>query len=203
MKSFLQTNSTPWLCVKLGVLAIAMFGFAVFVMPPLYNLFCEVTGLNGKTDGPYSSISEQSVDDSRYIKIQFLAANNENMPWEFRPTVNTLRVHPGEPTMIQYFARNTTGKNMTAQAVPSVVPFKAAQYFHKTECFCFNQQPLDAGQSAELGLSFIVDQDLPKQFKTITLSYTLFDVTEKAEEANNDVDLTSITSQELALSSVN
>lgn len=189
-KKFWQNNSTPWLCAKLGVMTVAMFGFAVFVMPPLYDLFCEVTGLNGKTGGPYSVVDQSGIDRSRTVKVQFFATNNENMPWEFRPTVHSVIVHPGESTAIQYFARNTTGQRMTAQAIPSVVPSKASQYFHKTECFCFNQQTLDAGKSTELGLSFMVDGDLPKHVKTITLSYTLFDISEQKDRENGDSKLT-------------
>lgn len=176
-------NSTSILCFKLGGLAVAMFAFALFVMPPLYDLFCEITGLNGKTAGQYEA-TEISVDNERTVKVQFVAIHNENMPWEFRPTETTVRVHPGEPTVIKYFAHNPTDKAMVAQAVPSLIPSKAINYFHKTECFCFNQQPLEAGESAELGLSFIVDVDIPKQVNTITLSYTLFDITEQQDVAS-------------------
>ena len=160
----------------------------------MYDLFCDITGLNGKTNSQKYVVAEDtngvsataegteknnsSVDTTRTIKVQFIATNNEGMPWDFRPEITSIRVHPGEETVVNYLAYNPTGRHMTAQAVPSVVPYKAASYFHKTECFCFNQQPLDGGESAELGLSFIVDKDIPKQVNTITLSYTLFDISE-------------------------
>ena len=180
----MQNQSTRGVCVKLGLVAIAMFGFALFVMPPLYDLFCDITGLNGKTSGAYNGdVGEVGIDTSREIKVQFIATNNEGMPWDFRPEIASIRVHPGEETVVNYLAHNPTDRHMTAQAVPSVVPYKAASYFHKTECFCFNQQPLDGGQSAELGLSFIVDKDIPKQVNTITLSYTLFDISEDNSES--------------------
>lgn len=180
MKSLWQNNSTPVLCAKLGVTVVMMFVFAIFIMPPLYDLFCDITGLNGKTGGQYTaeSVNELGVDTSRSIKVQFLANNNENMPWVFKPQISSITVHPGEVAVVNYFAENNTSADMVAQAIPSLVPFKAANYFHKTECFCFNQQPLTAGNSAELGLSFIVDIDVPKHIKTITLSYTLFDITQ-------------------------
>jgi cytochrome c oxidase assembly protein subunit 11 len=179
IKRFWQNNSTPTLCIKLGLTAVAMFVFALFIMPPMYDLFCEVTGLNGKTGERYTqAVNAEELDNSRIIKVRFLAANNEYMPWEFRPTVTSVLVHPGEPTDIRYFAKNNTGHDMTAQAIPSLTPSDVARYFHKTECFCFNQQPLIAGESAELGLSFIVDPDIPANVKTITLMYTLFDVTQ-------------------------
>ncbi len=191
MKRFWQDNSTPMLCTKLGVTVVAMFSFAIFIMPPLYDLFCDITGLNGKTGDAYvleesSSINDLGVDTSRKIKVQFIASNNENMPWEFRPTIKTIEVHPGEVAVINYFAHNPTQRDMVAQAVPSLVPFKAANYFHKTECFCFNQQPLAAGESAELGLSFIVDLEVPKQVNTITLSYTIFDITNQQQAKTVD-----------------
>lgn len=183
LKQFWQDNSIPVLSAKLGALVVFMFCFALFIMPPLYDLFCDITGLNGKTGDQFSQTNEWGVDTSRIIKVQFIANNNEGMPWDFEPTVQMVEVNPGEPTVIQYFAHNPTDRKMIAQAVPSVVPFKAANYFHKTECFCFNQQPLAAGESAELGLSFIVDIDLPKHVKKITLSYTLFDITQSQSNA--------------------
>ena len=180
IKRFWQNNSTPILCAKLSATVVMMFVFAIFIMPPLYDLFCDITGLNGKTGSAYQgNINELGIDTTRTIKVQFLATNNESMPWGFWPEVKTITVHPGEPAVVNYIAENTTAVDMVAQAVPSLVPFKAANYFHKTECFCFNQQPLAAGESAELGLSFIVDIDIPKQINTITLSYTLFDITQQ------------------------
>ncbi|MEO0442794.1 MAG: cytochrome c oxidase assembly protein [Pseudomonadota bacterium] len=186
MKKFIQDNSVGMLSAKFGAVAVLMFCFALFVMPPLYDLFCDITGLNGKTAGAFAGdVSAIGIDKSRTVRIQFMATNNENMPWEFEPLTRTINVHPGEPTVIKYRVYNTTANDMVAQAVPSLVPFKAANYFHKTECFCFNQQPLAAGESAELGLSFIVDIDVPKQVKTITLSYTLFDITQQIKPVKN------------------
>ncbi|NHO67953.1 cytochrome c oxidase assembly protein [Aestuariicella hydrocarbonica] len=171
-------NSTRIITLKLLAVVVAMFVFAIYVMPPLYNLFCDITGLNGKTGGRYQP-TEIVVDTSRQVTVQFLATNNENMPWRFQPVLQSVKVHPGEEVEIRYYAQNPTSRDMVAQAVPSLVPFKATDYFHKTECFCFNQQPLAAGSSAELPLRFIVDQDIPDQLHTITLSYTLFDITGK------------------------
>jgi cytochrome c oxidase assembly protein subunit 11 len=165
------------LSAKLVALGVAMFVFAIFVMPPLYDVFCEITGLNGKTGDQYQA-RDIVIDTSREITVQFVATNNAAMPWVFEPGVKSIKVHPGQAVDVIYRAVNPTGKDMVAQAVPSLVPFKAAQYFHKTECFCFNNQPLKAGASAELGLQFIVDLDVPKQVNTITLSYTLFDITD-------------------------
>lgn len=168
--------------VKLVMLAIAMFAFAMWVMPPLYTLFCELTGINGKTKGRYEAV-ESKVDSSRVVRVQFVGTKNENMPWEFKPMDFSIDVHPGEAVTTHFYAENPTGEIMVGQAVPSLVPHNATDYFHKTECFCFNQQALGPGESAELGLQFIVDQDMPKGVNTITLSYTLFDVTKTSPDA--------------------
>ncbi|MCK9562982.1 MAG: cytochrome c oxidase assembly protein [Bacteroidales bacterium] len=162
--------------VKLSVGAVVMFSFAMFVMPPLYTLFCEVTGIGGKTGGRYEA-AVAGIDESRTVRVQFVTTNNAEMPWEFAPSVHEVRVHPGEPTPVTFWAHNTTGIDMVGQAIPNVAPFNAAPYFHKTECFCFNNQPLAAGEKADLPLVFIVDPDLPRAVKTITLSYTMFDIT--------------------------
>ncbi len=169
---------------KLVVLVVAMFAFAMWVMPPLYDALCEVLGINGKTGGRYEVV-ESNIDTSRTVKVQFVAQNNELMPWEFGPNTSQIEVHPGETAQVTYYAKNTQAHFMVSQAIPSIVPSRAAEYFHKTECFCFNQQPLDAGKDADLALQFIVDRDLPKDIQVITLSYTIFDVTEMAAKKDS------------------
>ena len=162
---------------KLGAVSVAMFAFVFVVMVPLYNVLCDALGINGKTSSEaYISVSAE-VDETRSIKVQFIATNNDGMPWAFSPKVTEMLVHPGAANDTVFFAANPTTNAMVAQAIPSVSPSRAAEYFHKTECFCFEQQPLDGNGEAEMPLQFIVDQDLPADIKTITLSYTLFDVT--------------------------
>ncbi|VUD64154.1 Cytochrome c oxidase assembly protein CtaG [Thalassocella blandensis] len=162
---------------KLAVFGVCMFVFAIWVMPPLYTLFCEVTGINGKTKGKYEAVAAE-VDTSRTVSVKFVASNNEGMPWEFAPETFTMKVHPGEAITTNFIAKNLTENIMVGQAVPSMVPNNATDYFHKTECFCFNRQALAPGEEAKLGLQFIVDQELPRAIHTIILSYSLFDVTE-------------------------
>lgn len=186
MKRLMPTNPIAALSLKLGVTVVGMFVFAIWIMPPLYDAFCEVTGLNGKTGGRYEA-TDAGIDTSRTIKVQFVATNNEGMPWEFEPTIRSVTVHPGEQKRIDYLARNPTERDMVGQAIPSLVPFKATNYFHKTECFCFEQQPLAGGETAELPMFFIVDRDIPKNINTITLSYTLFDVTDRFGDDHNDL----------------
>lgn len=172
-------KATRLTVIKLSVLAVVMFTAVFTVMPPLYDLLCEVTGLR-KTAGAYEA-EEIKVDTSREITVRFVATHNAEMPWDFKPMEFKVTVNPGEKKVIHYFARNNTDRPMVAQAVPSISPFNAVNYFHKIECFCFNRQPLEAGESAELGLQFVVDQDLPEKVTTITLSYTLFDITDQAQ----------------------
>ena len=179
----LSNNPAVDTATKLVVVAVAMFAFVFVVMVPLYNVLCDVLGINGKTSGQAYTAVQTRVDESRTVTIQFLTTNNEGMPWEFSPSITAMKVHPGAVNDTVFFARNPMPQAMVAQAIPSISPSRAAQYFHKTECFCFNQQPLDGETAAEMPLQFIVDQDLPRDIRTITLSYTIFDVTDMASGA--------------------
>jgi cytochrome c oxidase assembly protein subunit 11 len=168
---------------KLLLVVVVMFSFVFVVMVPLYNVLCDVLGINGKTSGRYEAV-EAEVDTDRTIKVQFVARNNDAMPWGFAPAAKVLRVHPGELHSTAFIASNPAAQDMVGQAIPSIVPARAAAYFNKTECFCFNQQPLKAGEQADLPLQFVIDQALPADIHTITLSYTLFDVSERVAVAN-------------------
>ena len=169
--------------IKLVTVAVAMFAFVFVVMVPLYDVLCDALGINGKTSGQAYTAVQAGVDESREVRIQFVATNNDGMPWEFRPTTTMMTVNPGASNETVFLARNPMPDAMVAQAIPSVSPARAAEFFHKTECFCFNQQPLDGRSSAEMPLQFIIDRELPSDISTITLSYTLFDVTAMAQGA--------------------
>lgn len=171
-------KSTQRTVLRSILVACGMFAFG-FAMVPLYNVFCQVTGLNGKTDpDPYLyKAAEAKVDTSREIKVQFVATKNAGMGWDFSPSTPQVTVHPGEPGLLTFVARNPSDKRMIGQAIPSVTPFEATNYLHKVECFCFTTQTLEAGEEKVMPLRIIVDQDLPKHIKKLTLSYTLFDVT--------------------------
>lgn len=178
----LSRNPGADTALKLAAVACAMFAFVFVVMVPLYNVLCDALGINGKTSGDAYTAVSAAVDTSREITVQFIATNNDGMPWEFRPQVTQVKVHPGATNDTVFLAANPTSMPMIAQAIPSVTPSRAAGYFHKTECFCFNQQPLDGKASVEMPLQFVIDQDLPRDIRTITLSYTLFDVTAMAKD---------------------
>ena len=163
--------------LKLLAGTAAMFGFA-FALVPLYDVLCEVTGLNGKTGDQYEyAEADLEADRSRLVQIRFVTNANEGMPWAFGPDKGGMRVHPGGVNAATFHARNPTERIMVAQAIPSVAPGRAAAYFHKTQCFCFDQQVLEPGEAIEMPVRFIVDRDLPRSVGTITLSYTIFDVT--------------------------
>jgi cytochrome c oxidase assembly protein subunit 11 len=165
--------------IKMAAVAVAMFGFG-YLLVPLYNVFCDITGLNGKT----GQVAEAQVaaryqeDADRLVTVQFVANNNADMPWVFRPVVNEMQVHPGKVYAASFVAKNPTSRDMVGQATPSVAPGQAGRFFNKTECFCFTRQPLAAGETKEMPLRFIVDPALPKRVNTLTLAYTFFDVTE-------------------------
>ncbi|MDR2212345.1 MAG: cytochrome c oxidase assembly protein [Pseudomonadales bacterium] len=177
-KSDKQVMSSGKVVAKLSLLTVGMFGFG-FLLVPIYSVICELTGLNGKTGGRYQYQQAQvAVDESREVTVQFLASNNAGMAWEFRPMQHQVTLHPGELTEVKFYARNPTAQRMIAQAVPSVAPARSVDYLHKTECFCFTQQALDAGEAVEMPLIFFIDRDLPEDVSKLTLSYTLFDVTQ-------------------------
>lgn len=164
------------LITLLILLTVGMFAFG-FALIPMYNALCKVWGINGKTNATAITANSAQIDTSREITIEFLATNNGSLTWTFHPTVTKIRLHPGEMKKITYFARNNTNETMTVQAIPSVTPGLAAKYLKKTECFCFNQQTLAAKAEMDMPILFHLDPELPKDIKTITLAYTLFDVT--------------------------
>lgn len=160
------------LLIWLFCIVFAMFFFG-YALVPLYNVLCSTLGINGKTNT--SSVSNRSlVDKSRTVTVQFLANNNENLPWIFRPVTWTIKIHPGENKKILYYAKNMSNHTITVQAVPSVTPGLAAKHLKKTECFCFTRQTLKSHQETKMPVIFHVDNQLPKNIHTITLSYTLF-----------------------------
>lgn len=165
-------------------LAVGMFGFA-FALVPLYNVICEITGLNGRTFGQAALIDEIKASDvpvDREVTIEFLAKAARGMPWEFRPVKDELVVRLGEMNTIKFYVRNRAHETVTGQAVPSVAPGQAALYLKKIECFCFEQQELPAGGELEMGVNFYVDADIPAEINELTLSYTMFNVSDDEHE---------------------
>ncbi|HAJ91036.1 MAG TPA: cytochrome c oxidase assembly protein [Gammaproteobacteria bacterium] len=159
---------------RLGIAAVLMFGFG-FALVPLYDVFCDITGINGKTGRiDMEEALSQQVDADRLVTVEFLATVHSDLPWEFRPMVRRIKVHPGEVTEVNYLASNKTENLVAGQAVPSLAPGLAAKYFNKTECFCFTRQTLGPGESREMPLRFVVDPELPENVRTVSLSYTFY-----------------------------
>jgi len=171
---------------KLVIVAICMFGFG-YVLVPLYDVFCDLTGLRFTQDANEELVTQEITEDtSRYVTVEFDASLNQSMPWEVQPAVSKMQVHPGRVYTTNYIAKNKTQSQMIGQAVPSVTPFVANKHLVKTECFCFENQAIEAGQQVEMPLSFMINPKLPKDVKVVTLSYTFFDITQSAEINNFD-----------------
>lgn len=168
------------LIVTLTVTVLAMFAFG-FALVPIYNSLCKTFGINGKTNSEAVAydLSRAKVNQDREVTVEFVATNNGGINWAFYPKTQKLKVHPGEIAKLAFYAENKTNNRMTVQAIPSVTPGIAAKYLKKTECFCFTQQTLNGHEAMDMPLLFHLDTDLPANVRTITLSYTLFDVTDK------------------------
>ncbi len=165
---------------KLTVVAVVMFGFG-YALVPMYRAICEALGINVLSvseritsgQGKAGKVNTQ-VDTTRTITVEFDA--NARGPWDFKPAVRSVQVHPGELATVMYEFRNVQNRTMAAQAIPSYAPRQAANHFNKLECFCFNQYTLAPGERREWPVAFVIDPKLPKDVKTITLSYTFFEV---------------------------
>lgn len=144
-----------------------------FAMIPLYRIYCEITGANGKT-GRIAMAAAGEIDASREVTVQFVSQVNSSLDWEFRPLKEAVRVHPGAVQEALFVVRNNGLTPVVGKAVPSVAPNDASLYFNKTECFCFTEQLLAPGQSMELPVRFVVDPALPGEITLLTLSYTFY-----------------------------
>jgi cytochrome c oxidase assembly protein subunit 11 len=160
----------PW---KIAAMSAAMFAFGFFVLPPLYDTFCELTGFGGRT-AMAASTAVARPDPSRTVRVEFTSSVARGTPFTLEPEISHLVVHPGQMYETHFRARNLTGAPLTAQAVPSVAPGPAARYFNKAECFCFTSQQFEPHQELELTLQFMVATELPEHFDTLSLSYTYF-----------------------------
>jgi len=166
---------------RLLVLAVLMFGFG-FLLVPLYDVFCEITGFGGRTNTT-AAVVEEAPDLSRDIRIEFVTTLNSYAPFEFAADVDSMTVNPGKMYYATFTAKNLTESQRVAQAVPSVAPVSAAEHFTKIECFCFTSQEFGANEARAMPLQFIVDPELPEYVDTITLQYTFFDTPRTASNS--------------------
>lgn len=183
-------KSTRSLVAILMVLSFCMFGFT-FALIPLYNVFCQVTGLNGKMDtqSPNQFTRYKITDPNialRRITVEFDTNRNKELPCEFSPAQAVLQVIPGELTHTSFRIKNLTTKEMVIQAIPSITPGFVAKHLKKLECFCFDQQTLKPNETVDFPLRFWLEPEIPTNIHRLTLSYTLFDVTDTVRRTKRE-----------------
>lgn len=170
--------------IKLLIAILGMFGFS-FALIPLYSVFCKVTGINGKVDirhpGVFTRYKADSAPVSRLITVEFDVNKNPKVQFEIIPQHTALQVIPGELTLTSYYVKNLTNQKIVIQAIPSISPGVAAKHLKKLECFCFSKQVLNPNQAMTLPLRFWLEPEIPDSIHRLTLSYTIFDVTQTAE----------------------
>jgi cytochrome c oxidase assembly protein subunit 11 len=198
------SNRNTRLLRRLLLATVMMFGFG-FALVPLYNAMCDALGINGRfldiQRGEYQPVAGldtvMEVDKSRTVTVELMASIQRNGPWEFRAMERKLKVHPGEVRVVNFYARNLSPRDIVAQAIPSIVPGTAVKYFHKIECFCFNQQTFKPKEEKVMPLRFVVDPKLPRDISTVSLAYTFFDI---SKTAMNDTERSGLASAHTVLS---
>lgn len=158
----------------LGGVVVVMFG-AGFAIAPLYSLICQFAGIQAvstprKTASPVKAGGAAAID--RWVTVKFDANVAAGLPWEFKPLTKKLEVRVGESVEAKFAARNLAQETIVGQAISNVVPWQATQYFNKPDCFCFREQPLQAGEAREMSVLFAVSPELPAGINSLTLSYT-------------------------------
>lgn len=169
------TQANRRLAMQLALVAVFFTAFG-FALVPIYDVFCRLTGLNGRTNtSALAPAPNTQVDDSRWVKVEFLSHAMPGAALDLKPEAFSLRVHPGSLVHTSYVVRNDAGRVFVGQAVPSITPATAAAHFRKVECFCFSQQTLQPGEVRTMPVVFVVDNALHEDIGTITLSYTFFE----------------------------
>lgn len=168
-----KNKATSRLVIQLTAMALASFGFG-YALVPIYNIFCEITGIRTDFESAANKELNLNLDPNRLVTIEFLANRNQNAPWEFKPSVAKMKVHPGKLYDTTFFAKNLQDVKVVGVATPDLKPTTASKYFQKTECFCFENQVFEANEGRDMAVRFIVDPELPAYVDTITLSYTFF-----------------------------
>lgn len=172
-----QTSQRNWRTVRIAVIVcVASFVFGFRVMPPIYRIACEhILGIGVWTKASdASNVAKLAEDDSRWVEVQFVGNVNSALKWQFTPEKVSIKVHPGVLTEAWFDARNLAPTPIVGNAVPGIVPHEASLYFNKTECFCFTEQTLNAGESRRMPVKFVVDPKLPVGITQLTLAYTFY-----------------------------
>ena len=180
-----EKNLSPAaMAIRLSVVAVGMFGFG-YLLVPAYSVFCEITGFGGRTNEAPAAVAEVVPETGRSVNLEFVTTVNQTAPWTFKAAAPGMSVHPGGIYEATFMARNLSNHRQIAQAVPSIAPPQAAQYFKKLDCFCFTTQEFGPNEERDLLVRFVVDRELPEYVDTITLSYTMFD-TNRLANASDD-----------------
>lgn len=159
---------------KLLAISVGAFAFT-FSLVPLYRIACEkVFGIRLDNTAASVPVGTGAPQEERWVTVEFDGTVNSRLPWSFRPNETSMRVRVGEQYEATYYAHNDGQAPIVGSATPSVAPARASGYFQKTECFCFTAQTLQAGETRDMPVRFIVDPALPEGVHTITLSYTFF-----------------------------
>lgn len=158
-----------------------MFGFG-FALVPLYDVFCDLTGLNGKVSTEAAGADPYRADLSREVALEFVTSVNGTMPLKFRVEQSKMKVHPGEYYTVNFYAENLSDKPLIGQAIPSVAPGLAAPSLKKTQCFCFTEQTFEPHKERKMPVRFVIDPGLSSDVVDMTLSYTFFDITDKKQD---------------------
>jgi cytochrome c oxidase assembly protein subunit 11 len=174
-----QQRANRSLTARLLIMTAGSFAFG-FALVPLYDVLCKVAGIGNAEAKAGRAVAHEAIDPNRTITIEFIASPASVGSFDFHPEVASMKIHPGKLYDTQYYARNLTQVASVAQAVPGISPGGAAQYFHKTECFCFSPQKFAAGEGRDMPVRFIVDPQLPKNVDRLTLAYTFYDLTRTA-----------------------
>lgn len=168
-----RNRATRSLALRLALMALGSFAFG-FALVPLYDVFCQITGANNRTALTEARATREAPDATRSVTVEFVANLPSHGSFEFRPNVTSMRVHPGKLYETTFFARNLTGRDTVAQAMPSIAPSRAAAYFRKTECFCFVPQRFARGEGRDMTVRFVVDRELPAGVDRISLAYVFY-----------------------------
>lgn len=167
---------------KLLIITVVMFAFG-YALIPFYEKICEVTGINNLLQ-PDTLAENTQVDINRLLTVE-LDANTRGLPWQFKPLQSSIQMHPGELVEVLYEIKNDSNREITGQAIPSYAPQLLSQYLKKLECFCFSKQVLKPHEVRQMPVRFMIESGLPVDIKTVTISYTFF-------ELSNDIATTDV-----------
>lgn len=171
--------------LKLALIPLAMFGFG-YALVPLYNVFCDITGLGGRgvKQADAATLDAAGIDRGRDIRVEFVTSVNGDLPWEFKALTGTTRINPGALNKAEFVVENTSDQSVVGRAIYNVTPSVASVYFSKTECFCFTEQALAPGEKMIMPVRYMIDTELPDNIKGVTLSYTFFELSDTSKSAN-------------------